>query len=852
MGVVALMFKMMYVTAAGILGLLCTCPPVMAQARPAFRAVVEDESGGVIIGAKVVLLNAATQERHEAVADEAGRVAFDNLPGGEYALTAESPGFKPLEQTITIPAPPSPVHLKLKVEVTDDVSVEALRREARPNPEAVDLDNDAMKGVPLPMGSGQLLDYLAMFLSPAAQSTTGVSLVVDGSERGRLSVPSAAIKQIVVNKSPFSAEYKKPGLARVEIVTEDGSRRHFEGNAGLFFNSSTLDSRNALADTKPDTDKTLFEGGFSGPLIKNRASFFTSWDVVRDHQSAVVNAQTLGGPLNQTVPTFENYAYGLGRVDVRPNPLLNVMVRYDYARETQRNRGVGGLKLPSLAVNSREVEQGLRLRVNAIFSPAFTNDLRVGVERETDREGGQAAGPQLLVRGAFRGGFSQTFTSDRSTELLIQDTATYFHKAHTIRFGARVQSTFLDAADRSNFGGLFEFASLDLFGAGVPSVFRINQGTPQVDFSVSDAGVFFQDEVKLAPSFTLMLGGRYDWQSAIDDVDNIAPRFGLSWSPNARTVVRGGAGIFYELLPERLLRDSLLYDGTRTTELVVANPSYTDPLGSGQAHTTLPSVVRLAPDIDTPYLTHASVSLERNVWRKTFLTIEYSHLRGDRLYRMRNINAPLPDTGLRPDPRFININQIESTAQLRSNALGVKLFGRVGDIKVRANYTYSRATNDVNSPLELPANNYDLGPERGRAGFDIRHRFNLITSYKFPAQITLSTATSLNSGPPYDITTGFDDNGDTVATDRPRGFTRNSGQGFGFAQVDLRLIKEFDVGPSLDEDPKGELDFYIDVFNILNRPNYDQVIGVQSSPLFGRPNSARQSRTIQFSIKYNF
>jgi hypothetical protein len=320
-------------------------------------------------------------------------------------------------------------------------------------------------------------------------------------------------------------------------------------------------------------------------------------------------------------------------------------------------------------------------------------------------------------------------------------------------------------------------------------------------------------------------------------------------------VVRGGAGIFHERLSDRLLRRSLLFDGTRTTEVVIANPAFPEPFESGEVRSTLPSVYRLASDIGTPRLVSASVSVERSVLRKSFLTIEYAYLGGDQLYRTRNINAPLPNTGVRPDSRFVNVNQIESTAGLRSNSVNVKLTGRPAKhLKLTTNYIYSRSTNDVSSPLALPANNYDLGPERGRAEFDIRHRFNLVTSVDLPAAFTLGTAMSLNSGAPYDITTGFDNNGDTEATDRPRGFVRNSGQGFGFAQVDLRLLKKVKIGPSLDADPaeRGKMHFSIDVFNIFNRPNYDQVIGVQSSPLFGQPNSARRSRTIQFSTQYSF
>jgi carboxypeptidase family protein/TonB-dependent receptor-like protein len=845
-----------HVATAGALGVFLSCSWAMAQPSPGLRVVVEDQSGGVIAGADVVAINTANQERHEETSDEAGRAAFGPLPPGEYALRVEAPSFAPLERTVTVRAgTPQIVRLQLTIGLTAEVTVEAFRREPRPSPETVDLDNGTIFEAPLPMGGGQLLAFLDRFMSPAAQSIGGVTVLVDGADVGRLSVPTAAVQRIVVNKTPFSAEYQKPGKARVEVITENGSRQHFEVNTGLFFSDSSLDARNALADVKPKTDKTLFEGGISGPLVRNRASFFAAWEYLRDHQSVVVNARTPAGPVIQTAPTSQGYTYGLGRVDVRLNQLLTFTARYDFAREIEEGEGVGGVRLPALAATGREIEHAVRFRAAAILSPRFANDLRVSVERATDREGGPASGPQILVRGAFRGGSSQTFTSDRSTEVLIQNTATRFQGAHTLRVGGQVQSRFFNAFDRSNFGGVFEFASLDLYSAGIPSVFRVNQGAADATFSVSDGALFVQDDIRVVPSLTLMLGARYDWQSVLSDRNNVAPRFGVTWSPDGTTVIRGGAGLFYERLPERLLRESRLYDGARTTEVVIANPAYPNALGSGEVLAPPASVVRLRSNLSAPYLTQASAGVERQVWDRTFLTAEYLHLRGDRLYRTRNVNAPMPGGAVRPDPRFVNINQIESTAILRSHALSLGLIGRIGgDINLRGHYTYSRNTNDISGPLALPANNYDLRLERGRADFDLRHRFDLMTSFEFPAELTLGSILSLNSAPPYDITTGFDDNGDTVARDRPVGTARNSGRGFGFAQLDLRLVKEFEFGPSLDEDPTepGELDFYVDVFNVLNRANYDDVIGVQTSPLFGRPTLARQPRTIQFSVRYSF
>ena len=142
----------------------------------------------------------------------------------------------------------------------------------------------------------------------------------------------------------------------------------------------------------------------------------------------------------------------------------------------------------------------------------------------------------------------------------------------------------------------------------------------------------------------------------------------------------------------------------------------------------------------------------------------------------------------------------------------------------------------------------------GRADFDVRHKFNMISVFNLPGQdIELGSVLTLASGAPFDITTGFDDNGDTEATDRPTGVTRNTGQGPGFAQLDLRLWKKFKLGPSLGgvNEPR-ELVIRLDAFNVLNRTNYDKVIGVQSSPFFGQPHSAKAARSIQLSLRYRF
>ena len=191
-------------------------------------------------------------------------------------------------------------------------------------------------------------------------------------------------------------------------------------------------------------------------------------------------------------------------------------------------------------------------------------------------------------------------------------------------------------------------------------------------FTVWEAGGFAQDEIRVNRQWSLVFGLRYDWQSSVNDRNNVAPRFAFAFAPGKqKTVLRGGAGAFYENLSTTVTERSLLYDGIRFQQVVIPKPLFPDPFTGGQFIVPPPSVIRVAPGIRSPYLLQANVSVERELAPWTWLTVDYSYLWGAHFFRSRDINAPLPAIGLRPDPGFSNINQVESSASLRSNALAV-------------------------------------------------------------------------------------------------------------------------------------------------------------------------------------
>src|SRR5207253_10638114 len=117
-------------------------------------------------------------------------------------------------------------------------------------------------------------------------------------------------------------------------------------------------------------------------------------------------------------------------------------------------------------------------------------------------------------------------------------------------------------------------------------------------------------------------------------------------------------------------QQALLYNGSLIHKVVIPNPSY--PVPQSNPTSQPPSVTRIAPGIVMPYLIQENLSIEHHFGNgRNMLTLDFTGLRGLHLYRMRDVNAPLPGTTVYPDPNFVNIDQFESSGMSRSNSMTV-------------------------------------------------------------------------------------------------------------------------------------------------------------------------------------
>jgi Carboxypeptidase regulatory-like domain/TonB dependent receptor len=848
--------------AVGLTAWLFFSPYLLAaQTSNVISGLVEDETGAPLPGATITLAGQPPAGPQTTHSQADGTFTLGGVAPGRYTLTVDLSAFESAQQAVTVGAgalPPLRVRLRV-ARLEQSVTVEAETADdaliAESNTATARLDENLIQE--LPVAADNLLAVIGNFIAPIGLAA-GPSIVVDGVAGGDLDVPSSAINRIRVNRNPYSAAFQYPGSARLEVVTQRGHRsRRLDGGFQTTSRGAVFAARHPFAHSVPDLDRRLVQTHVGG-LLRKDASFHVAARRTTTDESAIVNAVTLAGPVVANVPTAQRHDNLLTRLQWWPSGLHTLYLTYGYSDRTARNRGTGGFNLPERGYATGDRKHKVTVTQNLQLPPHWSNTLVGSVATQDERDGAPAAAPAIVVTQAFAAGPAQVFASDRKASLDLQNTTHYYGvRGHALQFGVHLQRTTTDARDQSNFGGTFEFGSLAQLAAGTPLLFRINRGVPQAAFTMYKAHGFLQDEMTVTRDLTVTLGLRYDWQSTVGDRTNLAPRVGVAWVPPAgrkKTVVRGGAGVFYDDLPRAATERALLFDGVRLRETVIANPSYPDPFGSGQIVTPPPSTVRLAPDLHTPYMTQVGAGLEQEVWGRNQLAAEYVVSRGENQFRSRNLNAPVPGTGRRPDQAFLNINQVESNGEARSQALTVSWRGRVGKaFRPYVQYVLAKTTNDTAGLFSLPADNFALAAESGPADFDQRHRLNLIGTLALPGAVQTGLVLSMGSGLPYDITTGFDDNGDTLANDRPRGITRNTGRGPSTVQLDVRITKTLARSRRGDQGQKRDgLDVMVDVFNALNRTNVTGIAGAVSSPFFGRANAAAAARTVQFSVRYSF
>ncbi len=460
---------------------------------------------------------------------------------------------------------------------------------------------------------------------------------------------------------------------------------------------------------------------------------------------------------------------------------------------------------------------------------------------------------------------------------------------------------------------------------------------------------FLQDSYRLRRDITMLVGVRYEYNAPpVDsrdlanvydpgtktlvpvghdgvprsgyepDRNNWAPRVGIAWSPGAknRSVLRAGYGIYYDqssLAPgEGLFFNRPYYDFRLYFPLPQLPLTLNDPFPSYYPFTSPASALGFDRRLRTPYFQEWNLTFGQQIGKDSLIELSYVGSKGTKILSARDINQPSASPvqpNPRPVPEFADILFLESRGNSSYDSFQASFQQRLrAGAGAILSYTYGKSLDETSTffsssgDSNFPQNSANPGAEKGRSGFDLRHRLSVGYSFDFPigpgrrwfaGRGALATVLSgwsthgivtVQSGRPFTVallpeidnsntgvaSLGFAANNrpDRIASGRlenpgpsgwfdtrafvfaPYGSFGNSGRnildGPGYQDVSLSLVKDSPIREGL------RIQFRAEFFNAFNHANFDLPDAFLGSPTFSRISSAESPRRTQFGLKLIF
>jgi hypothetical protein len=387
-----------------------------------------------------------------------------------------------------------------------------------------------------------------------------------------------------------------------------------------------------------------------------------------------------------------------------------------------------------------------------------------------------------------------------------------------------------------------------------------------------------------------------------------SPRLGMAWTlgSDGKTVLNAGFGVFlnqWAYSVQQALASTLPFFFAKTVNAAAdaVQPTYsTENMLLASNNGTIGGST-MNHDFQTEYAKNYSVSVQRELSHQT--VVEVSYLRSAIVGADSStvLNVPVPGLGAiaprRPVPQLANVTTIRWDGYSIFNGLTVRVAQRLSrGLAFSANYTLSKAIDDASDPgattyeTNLPQDVRNMAAERATSSFDHRHRFVANATYALPnpggtGWLSLlgsgwqaNGIATLQSGAPFTVNLGTDraniGSGPAQRPDAtcdpnvggaqtsqqwfnascfslPGPFTfgnagRNTVLAPGYADVDTGLQKNVAMANG------ARLELRWEIFNLLNRTNFDVPNRTAFTLNFGRIFSAGPARQMQFGVKIIF
>ena len=604
-------------TALGIILPFILVLEVSAQSTASIEGQVFDQDGAVIPSVKIVARSAEIGVERKTVSDTAGRYLLAALPVGDYTVEASTSGFKKqVVESVTIEVSRRLIQdFQLEVgDVSEQITITSSNGGIERSTMSVGhvIDRRMVQDIPLNgryfldlglLVPGSVTPPQGAFSSAPIRGlgsfsiTTGgsreetVNYIINGITLNNLTNSSitfqpsiGAVQEFKVDNSTFSAEYGQSSGAVVNIATRSGGN-DFHGEVYDFFRNDALDARNFFtltANQPPPFKRNQFGGQLGGPIVKEKAFFFFSYDGLRQRQSVNLNSLVLSDSQRASVsdPVIlkllpliprANFVDSAGTsrfvgsakasvdtdqwsIDLSYNADKNDRLHGYYSAYstslTEPNRN--GNTVPGFGNTTDQLRQVFTLNETHIFGSTLVNELRFGFNRFSSAtvpnaqlnptEFGINHGitepiglPQISVAGGLNFGGPSINPSGRGdTTFIVGDSFNYQRGKHSLKGGGEYRQ-FLNNNFRQGTGS-FNFPTVASFLAGTANSFSVTLGSQSSSIAEGALGFFVQDNYKVRSNLMLELGLRYEW--------NMTPterydRF-IVFDPSSASLIRVG------------------------------------------------------------------------------------------------------------------------------------------------------------------------------------------------------------------------------------------------------------------------------------------------------------------------
>jgi hypothetical protein len=883
----------------------------------AVSGTVRDSTQALIPGATLRL------DGRRQVSGADGHFDFPCIKDGAHKLNVTAQGFAARDLPLTTPHSAA-LDVTLKLEsVQSEVSVDAGNATI---PSATSAGpSQSLSGTQLQSladDPDDLLRELQQLSAAGGGSPGNATISVDGFQGTSTLPPKSSIAYINVNPDLFSAQYREPPFdgGRIEIFTKPGQKA-YHGALFLTNGSPWENARDPFSTAKAALGKQRYGFELNGPVRKQGSDFALTLEHRSIDNFAVVNAFTFDANGNQ-VATIANVAtpqrlwVGTSRLDWQLGAKNTATISYSANVNHLANVGVGGTSLAQTGYDSQKWEHAIRMSGITLVSAHLMHEARVSLTWTGFNDTPVSTAPQLQVAGAFTsGGATLGATQVHKFDIEYDDDAVLTTRNHILKFGGQFFVFNEHQRLLSNFNGTYVFGGgtapvLDAsnnpipgqtttitgvqqyqravrgLAGGTATAFTNVAGTPAVAFVQTQDALFLQDDWNVGRGVHIAGGIRWAAQNQPALVNGIVPRLGILWSPTKQGTwtLHAHIGMFTTRDGDNEAAEVLREDGVARVTSTAYNSAYCAPTASAcspfSGTTPIHTYRTYAPGNGNGWYAIENIGGTRTLPHGWNLSLDYYFGRLWDLPRSNNINAPLngQPTGPRPGPANTDILQVQNSSQGKATVLfaGVE------------NHTYKRGQFffgaarvnliDDNDDGEFftPQNAYsNAGEFAHRSGQPVWNVFGNGT-LNLPEKLALSLDMNAAGDAHYNITTGFDNNGDGNFNDRPRYalpgtpgaiqtqygllvasggtgvFPRDKGQMPWTFYLDTNLQRAFKMTHNAKAEHQRTLTLNVRSSNVLNHLNVTSVGGVLGSPLFGVPYTADNGRRVEAGARYSF